>query len=53
MRDDKHDGLLGSGQGQRGEVSGAVSGAVVMAFAIRDSKVGLESSRERGARAGF
>jgi hypothetical protein len=52
MRDDKHDSLLRSGQGQRGEVSGAVSGAVVMAYAIRDSKVGLESSREGGARAG-
>jgi hypothetical protein len=51
--DDKHEGLLGSDQGQRREASGAVSGAVVMAYAIRHSKVSLGSSRERGARVGF
>jgi hypothetical protein len=49
MRDDKHDSLLRSGQGQRGEVSGAVSGAVVMAYAIRDSKVGLGLRGPEGA----
>jgi hypothetical protein len=53
MRDDKHESLLVSDQGKRGEASGAVSGAVVMAYAIRHSKVDLESSWERGARAGF
>jgi hypothetical protein len=51
--EDKHEGLLEFDQRQRGEASGMVSRAVVMAYAIRHSKVGLESSRERGARAGF
>jgi hypothetical protein len=51
--DDKHEGLLRSDQGQKREASGTVSGAVVMAYAIRHSKVGLGSSWERGARVGF
>jgi hypothetical protein len=51
--DDKHEGLLGSDQGQIGEASGAVFGAMVTAYAIRHSEVGLRSSRERGARVSF